>query len=54
MGLTIDQDISIFPGQQKAMHSRGYKGPYLAGQESRVSRLHELVDDYIEGRLPKK
>ena len=54
MGLTIDQDISIFPGQQKAMHSRGYKGAYLAGQESRVSRLHELVDDYIAGRLPKK
>ena len=54
MGLTIDQDISIFPGQQKAMHSRGYKGAYLAGQESRVSRLHELVDDYIEGCLPKK
>ena len=50
MGLTIDQDMSIFPAQQQAMHSRGYKGSYLSGQESRVSRLHELVDDYIEGR----
>ena len=50
MGLTIDQDLTVFPGQQRAMHSRGYKGSYLAGQESRISRLHELVDDYIAGR----
>ena len=50
MGLTIDQDMAIFPGQQRAMRSRGYTGSYLAGQEGRVSRLHELVDDYIEGR----
>jgi hypothetical protein len=54
MGLTIGRDISIFPGQQKAMQSRGYKGAYLAGKESRVSRLHELVDNYIAGHLPKK
>lgn len=33
-----------------ATHSRGYQGSYLAGQESRTQRLHELVDDYIEGR----
>lgn len=52
MGLTIDQDMSVFPGQQLAMRSRGYTGSYLAGQESRVARLHELVDDYIEGRRP--
>ncbi len=52
MGLTIDQDLSVFPGQQRAMHSRGYSGSYLAGQESRTQRLHELVDDYIEGRRP--
>jgi phenylpropionate dioxygenase-like ring-hydroxylating dioxygenase large terminal subunit len=50
MGLTIDQDMSIFPAQQAGMRSRGYKGSYLAGQESRVARLHELIDDYIEGR----
>ncbi len=49
MGLTIDQDLSIFPAQQKGMRSRAYKGAYLAGQESRVSRLHELIDDYIAG-----
>ena len=50
MGLTIDQDMSIFPAQQLGMRSRGYKGSHLAGQESRISRLHELVDDYIDGR----
>jgi hypothetical protein len=52
MGLTIDQDMSIFPAQQLGMRSRGYKGSYLAGQESRTARLHELIDDYIEGRRP--
>ena len=52
MGLTIDQDMAVFSGQQAAMRSRGYTGSYLAGQESRISRLHELVDDCIEGRYP--
>jgi phenylpropionate dioxygenase-like ring-hydroxylating dioxygenase large terminal subunit len=54
MGLTIDQDMTIFPGQQLGMRSRGYRGAYLAGQESRTQRLHVLVDDYIDGRLPRK
>ena len=45
--------VKIFGGQQAAMRSRGYQGSYLAGQESRTQRLHELVDDYIEGRRPK-
>lgn len=49
MGLTIDQDISIFGPQQLGLRSRGYQGSYLAEQESRVSRLHELIDDYIAG-----
>lgn len=50
MGLTIDQDMTIFPAQQMGMRSRGYQGSHLSGQESRVSRLHELIDDYIAGR----
>jgi phenylpropionate dioxygenase-like ring-hydroxylating dioxygenase large terminal subunit len=50
MGLTIDQDMQIFPAQQLAMRSRGYRGSYLSSQESRVSRLHELIDDHIKGR----
>ena len=49
MGLTIDQDMAIFPAQQMGMRSQGYRGSYLSGQESRVSRLHELIDDYIAG-----
>lgn len=54
MGITIDQDLRIMPGQQAGFRSRGYKGAYLAGQESRLSRYHELIDDYIEGRRPTK
>ena len=50
MGRTIDQDIEIFPLQQAGFRSRGYEGAYLADQESRVRRNHELIDDYIEGR----
>ena len=53
MGLTIDQDMTIFPAQQMGMRSRGYKGSYLAGQENRISRLHSLVDEYIAGKRPK-
>ncbi|NQX87466.1 MAG: aromatic ring-hydroxylating dioxygenase subunit alpha [Halioglobus sp.] len=52
MGLTIDQDMSIFPTQQMGVRSRGYRGSYLADQESRTARLHELVDDCIAGRPP--
>jgi phenylpropionate dioxygenase-like ring-hydroxylating dioxygenase large terminal subunit len=52
MGLTIDQDMEIFPLQQAGFRSRGYRGAYLAGQESRVGRFHEVIDDYIEGRRP--
>ena len=54
MGRTIDQDIEIFPLQQAGFRSRGYEGAYLADQESRVRRYHELIDDYIEGRRPEK
>ena len=52
MGRTIDQDIEIFPLQQAGVRSRGYEGAYLAEQESRVQRYHELIDDYIDGRKP--
>ena len=52
MGRTIDQDLAIFPEQQAGFRSRGYRGVYLSGQESRIRRYHELIDDYIEGRRP--
>ena len=54
LGFAIDQDAAIFPEQQKGFRSRGFKGVYLAGQESRIRRYHELIDDYVEGRLPKR
>jgi phenylpropionate dioxygenase-like ring-hydroxylating dioxygenase large terminal subunit len=52
MGITIDQDLSIVRGQQLGLGSRGYRGAHLAGQEGRVRRYHEVIDDYIEGRRP--
>ena len=54
MGMTIDQDIAVFTQQQKGFRSRGFKGVYLSGQEGRVRRYHELIDDYIEGLRPKR
>jgi hypothetical protein len=42
----------VFVRQQTGFRSRGFKGVYLANQESRVRRYHELIDDYIEGRRP--
>ncbi|WP_309604496.1 SRPBCC family protein [Phenylobacterium sp.] len=44
MGPGIDQDLSVWYGQQKALHSRGYKRDYLSGQESRVRFFHENLD----------
>jgi len=52
MGKTIDEDIAVFVRQQTGFRSRGFKGVYLATQENRVRRYHELIDDYIEGRRP--
>ncbi len=54
MGKTIDEDMAVFIMQQRGFRSRGFKGVYLAQQENRVSRYHELIDDYIEGRRPLK
>ena len=52
MGKTIDEDIAVFVRQQTGFRSRGFKGVYLAAQENRIRRYHELIDDYIEGRRP--
>lgn len=48
----IDQDMGVTTGQQLGFRSRGYKGVYLAQQEHRIRRYHEVIDDYIEGRRP--
>lgn len=52
IGLGMDQDLSITTGQQLGFRSRGYKGAYLSGQESRVQRFHEVIDEYIQGARP--
>ena len=52
VGPGIEDDVSVFVTQQRGFRSRGFKGVYLSNQESRIRRLHELIDDYIEGRLP--
>jgi len=50
MGFVADQDLSVAIAQQRGLHSRGYKDSYLTGQEDRVRRLHEVINDHIEGR----
>jgi hypothetical protein len=54
MGLVINQDTAIFSEQQKGFRSRGYTRVYLSGQESRVRRYHEVIDDYIDGTRTAK
>ena len=49
----IYQDWGLSPGQQAGWRSRGYEeNPYLAAQETRVRRFHEVLNDYIAGSPP--
>lgn len=50
LGSFVDQDIGIAVTQQQGLRSRGYTDAYLSGQESRVRRFHEVLNDYLEGR----
>jgi hypothetical protein len=43
----MDQDLSITTGQQLGFRSRGFSGVYLSGQEARVRRYHEVLDEYL-------
>lgn len=52
MGPTIDQDVAIWSGQQKALHSRGYQRECLAGQERRVRFFHETMDRWMDKHAP--
>ena len=45
----IDQDVAIWSTQQKGLHSRGYRGDYMAGQERRIRYFHDNVDRYLAG-----
>ncbi len=46
-GPAIDEDLEIWPQQQRGLHSRGYKRDYLASQESRMRYFHETLDDWM-------
>jgi len=50
MGYVTDQDIGMAIGQQKGVKSRGFDDAILTGQETRVRRYREVLNDYIEGR----
>jgi phenylpropionate dioxygenase-like ring-hydroxylating dioxygenase large terminal subunit len=54
LGFAMDQDMSITSGQQLGFRSRGFTGVYLSGQESRIRRYHEVIDEYIQGQRPKR
>jgi phenylpropionate dioxygenase-like ring-hydroxylating dioxygenase large terminal subunit len=47
MGLIPDQDIAIAVIQQLGLQSRGYRGGFLSGQESRIRRFHDVIDSYM-------
>ncbi|WP_394998353.1 SRPBCC family protein [Sphingomonas sp.] len=51
IGYVADQDLSIGTTQQQGLNSRGFKGCILSRQEKRVQRFHELLDDYVHGRV---
>lgn len=47
LGFVADQDLSIGTTQQQGLNSRGFKGCILPGQEKRVQRFHELLNDTV-------
>jgi phenylpropionate dioxygenase-like ring-hydroxylating dioxygenase large terminal subunit len=46
----LAQDLSVAEMQQLGLHSMGYEDAYLSGQETRVRRFHEVLNDYLDGR----
>jgi phenylpropionate dioxygenase-like ring-hydroxylating dioxygenase large terminal subunit len=48
----VFQDWGLTAGQQAGWRSRGYQEPYLAAQETRVRRFHEVLHDYLAGKPP--
>lgn len=49
VGAVADQDLSVAVSQQQGVHSRGYTGGLLTGQEKRIQRFHELLNDMVGG-----
>ncbi|HEU4427382.1 MAG TPA: aromatic ring-hydroxylating dioxygenase subunit alpha [Myxococcota bacterium] len=54
LGYAMDQDMSITAGQQLGFRSRGFRGAYLSGQEARIRRYHEVIDEYLDGKRPAR
>ena len=48
----VFQDWQLTAGQKAGWRSRGYQEPYLAAQETRVGRFHEVLNDYLTGKPP--
>lgn len=46
----LSQDLSLAVTQQRGLRSMGYQQAYLSQQETRISRFHEVINDYLEGR----
>ncbi len=46
----LAQDLSLAVTQQQGLRSMGFTDAYLAQQETRVRRFHEVINDYLEGR----
>ena len=46
----LTQDLNVAITQQQGLHSMGHDDAYLAAQENRVRRFHEVINDYLEGR----
>lgn len=50
LGFVADQDLSIGTSQQQGLNSRGFRGCILTGQEKRIQRFHELLNDMVLGK----
>lgn len=46
----LTQDLSLAVTQQRGLRSMAFEDCYLSGQETRVRRFHEVINDYLEGR----
>ncbi len=51
LGAVADQDLSVSESQQLGLHSRGYTGSMLTGQEKRIQRFHEVLNDVVRPQL---
>lgn len=50
LGDFLDQDLAVAVTQQRGFRSRAYADAYLSGQEGRIRRFHDVLNDYLEGR----